>query len=85
MPEEETAYDQQSIATFDNYNRIQSTKIQEPWKDHRCDYGSALGCSDNELSPASPCSVCAVVRTNVSGLSNLSFTMPEPLDVLPRF
>lgn len=85
MPEEEKTYDQESVATYDNCNRNKSTKIQEPWKDPRCDSGIALGCSDNDLSPASPYSVRAVVRRNVCGLQNLCFTMPESLDVLPRF
>lgn len=83
--EEETAHDQESVPTYDDCNPTKSTNIQEPRISPGRDSGVQVERSENNSSPGSLRSVCESVPRNASFRQKLSFTMPEPHDVLPRF
>lgn len=73
-----------AIATHDDSNSNEPTQVQKEYTDPRHD--SAVDFEiDTNLLPAAPSPPCEAQIKPITGLENISYTMPEPVDILPRF
>lgn len=80
------AHDQLSepVAIYKDCNRNESTQLHEELRDIRHD--SAVQFEfENGVSPTYPAPPRETQGANISALENISFTILEQLDIVPRF
>lgn len=81
--QETHAHLSESEATYKDYDSEESNQAKEEWTDVQL--GSAVTIDYKNDTPYPPRPTRDTPRPNVSSLGNISYTMLEPLDILPRF
>lgn len=75
-------------ATYTDRDHDESSiyQAQEKWTDTRRDYAVVLNFEQEQDQPPIPSNSTSDWQQGIApGLKDISFIMPEPIDVLPRF